>query len=415
VKSTLLLPPVIALAIAGTWLGTQRHAISSLEEQSRILEQALATRKSGTLTEASPTSAAKPEKAKEPLDWRKVAASFEDMSRGGGMGDFRNQIKFQQRVMAMSKEELISALDEIAALDLPKESREQLEQMLVMPLGKKDPEYVLTQYTARLEEMSLSWSSLTGTLCEWAAKDPASANAWFDRQIAAGKFDSKSLDGKSMSRLRHEGILINTLLSSNPEAAGRRLAALPEDQRKEALQQSSQALKEEDQATYAKLVRDQLTEKDQTRALAEKASSMVDEAGFVKVTEFLDRIKATPAERSACVEQAAESQLGRISDQKKVTRSDIDTMRQWVSTQAPESISTVTGKALANASGRGDKMEFSEDAELAVEYNTATGNDDVLATFLDGYSALENKEQARVLAEKITDPKRREEILKKLK
>jgi hypothetical protein len=415
-KLKLFLAPLVALAIAGAWLGNQRRSISLLVEQSRVLQQAIASRKTGELAEGSPSSATKPEKDKEPLDWKKIAATFGEMRRGGGMGDIRSQIKFQQRVMAMSKEELISALDEIAALDLPKESREQLEQMLIMPLGKKDPEYVLTHFTARLEDNQslLSWS-LTNALHEWAEKDPTSASAWFDRQIAAGKFDSKSLDGKSQTRLRFEGNLINTLLSSDPEAAGRRLAALPEDQRKEALQQSPQALKEEDQAAFAKLVRDQLTEKEQAEALARKASSMVDDAGFVKVTEFLDRIKATPAERSACVEQAAESQLGRFSYQKKVTRSDIDTMREWVSAQAPASMSTVTGKALANAIGNTNKMEYSEAAALAVEYNTATGNDDVLATFLDGYSARENKEQARLLAEKITDPKRREEILKKLK
>jgi hypothetical protein len=60
-------------------------------------------------------------------------------------------------------------------------------------------------------------------------------------------------------------------------------------------------------------------------------------------------------------------------------------------------------------------MEFSEAAELAVQYNDASGNDDVLSTFLDRGPARQNKEQARLLAEKISDPKRREEILKSLK
>jgi hypothetical protein len=414
-KPELFLPPLVALAIAGAWLGSQRHSISSLEEQSRVLQQAIASRKTGELAEGAPASLTKPQNGKEPLDWKKIAASLGEMLRGGGMGDMRSRMKLQQRVIAMSKEELIRSLDEIAALDLSKEARDRLEQMLIMPLGQKDPEYVLNQYTARLEDEQSSYSGyLTYILKEWAEKDPASASAWFDRQIAAGKFDSKSLDGKSQTRLQFEGNLINTLLSSDPEAAGRRLAALPEDQRKEALSQSHYALKEEDQVAYAKLVRDRLTEKEQTQALAQKASSMVGDEGFVKVTEFLDRIKATPAERTACVERAAESQLRTLSYQKKVTRSDIDTMREWVSAQAPASISTVTGKALANAAGNGEKMEFSEAAELALEYNTATGNDDVLATFLYGYPARQNQEQARVLAEKITDPKRRAEILKKI-
>lgn len=63
------------------------------------------------------------------------------------------------------------------------------------------------------------------------------------------------------------------LLGSDPDAAGRRLAALPEDQRDEALSQFSfQPFKEENQAAFAKLVRDEIPEKEQARTLAKKIS-----------------------------------------------------------------------------------------------------------------------------------------------
>ncbi len=42
-------------------------------------------------------------------------------------------------------------------------------------------------------------------------------------------------------------------------------------------------------------------------------------------------------------------------------------------------------------------------------------HDDVLASFLDGWPARRNKDQARLLAEKISDEKRRGEILENLK
>ncbi len=145
-----------------------------------------------------------------------------------------------------------------------------------------------------------------------------------------------------------------------------------------------------------------------------QAARLAGNDGFSKVTEFLDRIQATPAERSACVEQAAESSSRSISHRNKITREDIDTMREWVSQQAPESTDSVTGEALANALQGSRKMEFSEAAELAVQYHEASGNNDVLSSFLEGWPARQNKEQARVLAGKISDPKRREEILKNL-
>lgn len=417
-KPVIFIPPFVALAIAGTWLGSQRQSISTLEKQSAILRQAIADRTSGTASDSpqgksAPT--AKAVKNKEPIDWKQVAGQFAEMRQAGGMGDMRTMMRFQQRLQAMSKEELLAALDEIAALDLPEETRNMLEQMIIGPLVEKAPELALTKFIDRLQDNggALSWQ-LSNAMQKWAKKDPAAAITWLDKQIAAGKFDSKSLDGRSPFRIQFEGKLIHELLSSDPDAAGLRLAALPKDQRREILSRFSfQPLKEEDQLAFAKLVRDQVLEKDQARTLAQQAARLAGKDGLSKVTEFLDRIQATPAERSACVEAAATG-IRSISHQNKITREDIDTMRAWVTAQAPESTGSVTGKALANALQGRRKMEFSEAAELAVQYHEASGNNDVLSSFLESWPARQNKEQARILAGKISDPKRREEILKKL-
>ena len=333
------------------------------------------------------------------------------------MGDMRAMMKFQRRLQTMTQQEIVAALDEIAALDLPEQPRRMLEQMLIGSLVQKDPEFALTRYIDRLPDTrgGMGWQ-LSNAMQEWAKKDPAKATAWFDTQIAAGRFDSKSLDGKSQTRGQFEGNLISTLLASDPDAAARRLGAMPEDQRGEVLgQYSSQPLKEENQLAFAKMVRDQVPEKDQAKALADQASRLVGDDGYAKVTGFMDRIAATPAERTACVEQAAESRIQSISYQKKVTREDLDTMREWTKTQAPDSTDKITGEALAGLLQNGRKMNFGEASELAVHYRETSGNDDVLTSFLDSWPARKNKDQARVLAEKISDDKRREEILTKLK
>jgi hypothetical protein len=163
------------------------------------------------------------------------------------------------------------------------------------------------------------------------------------------------------------------------------------------------------------MVRDQVPAKEQAETLAQQASRLVGDEGYAKVTGFMDRIAATPAERVACVEQAAESRIRSISYQKKVTREDLDTLREWAKTQAPDSTDRVTGKALVTSIQGGGKMDFAEASELAVHYHEASGNDDVLASFLDGHAARSNKDQARVLAGKITDAERREEILKEFR
>ena len=358
---------------------------------------------------------AKAAKDKEPLDWKKIAAQFAEMRQSGGMGDMRTMMRFQQRLQAMTKEELVAALDEIAALDLPAESRAMLEQMLAGPLVQKDPELALTRFIDHIQDQNsgMAWQ-LSNALQEWAKKDPAKASAWFDQQIAAGKFDSKSLDGESRPRQQFEGALINVLLASDPDAAGRRLGAIPEDQRRDVLMQYQfQSLKEESQLAFAKLIRSQVPADEQADTLAQQASHLGSREGYSKVTEYLDRIEATPTERAKCAEEAAESKL-RNQDGKKVTRENLDEMREWVTTQAPEALASITGKSLGTAMQGRQKMEFSEVADLALQYNQISGNDDVLTNFLESWPARENKEQARALAEKITDEKRREEILKDL-
>lgn len=420
-KATHIIPPVLALVLAGAWIGRQRQSISTMENESVLLQKHIAAaRASGSAADAAhakPAGPAKLAKDKEPLDWKKIAGQFEEMQRTGGMGDMRTMIRLQQRMRSMTTEELVSSLDEIAALDLPEDARSMLEQMLIGPLVQKDPELALSRYIDRLQDDrgAMAWQ-LSTAVGEWAKKDPAKATAWFDQQIAAGKFDSKALDGKSQTRSQFEGALINVLLGSDPDAASRRLSAMPADQRGEVLgQYPFQQLKEENQLAFAKLVRDQLPEKDQTETLAKQASRLVGDDGYANVTGFMDRIAATPAERTACVEQAAESRIQSISYQKKVTREDLDTMREWTKIQAPDSTDSITGKALANSLQGSRKMDFSEASELALHYRETSGNDDVLTSFFDGYSARQNKDQARLLAEKITDEKRREEILKKLK
>ena len=385
-------------------------------KKSAVLQKAITSRQSNAATDpqsADPATAAKAPKDQEPIDWKKVAGQFAEMRSRGGMTDMQSMMKLQRRLQAMSKDEIG------AAFETPAEAREMLEQMLISQLAEKDPEFTLKKFVDRLQERdgSMSWS-LANAMQAWARKDPARAIAWFDQQIAAGKFDSKALDGKSQPRLNFEGSLINLLLDSDPSAAGSRLAALPQDQRHEALQSGfNHPLTAENEAAFAKLVRDHIPAEEQARTLAEKTSSLVrGDQSYKRVTEFLDRIQAPPPTapnapnapnappRTACVEQVAESELQHISFQKKITRENINKMREWVSSEAPESVGSITGTALANASQNGRKMEFSEAAELALEYHNAAGNDAVLSAFLESWPARKNKEQARTLAEKIADP-----------
>lgn len=416
-KATIFIPPFVAFVISGSWLTTQHHSISTLEDDSTRLRKQIAAAHM-TSASADPKNVDKhtPTKTKDATDWKKVSEAMLEMQGNNGMGDMREMLRIHQRLQAMSKEELVAALDEIDALDLPLAARAALEEMLLEPLVEKDPELALTRFSDQFqdERNNLSWR-LADAFAKWTKKDQSKATAWFDEQIAAGNFDSKTLDGKNRARVQFEGRLISTLLGTNLAGAGQRLAGIPEDQRAEALQTASLTqIKEEDQKAYADLIRAQVPEDERNQILSRQAASLVSK-GYPEVTAYLDRIGATPEERKATVEQAAVSKIRQSAHQKPITSEDIDAMREWADSQSPGSADAMTGKALTSSYRGNGKSKFEDTAALAVKYHEASGNDEVLVNFLGGWEAREHKEEAAKLAEKISDEKRREEILQNLK
>lgn len=147
----------------------------------------------------------------------------------------RKITNFHECLDVMTKEELVTALDEIAALNLSSQSRKMMELCLLLALGRKDPALAVTCLTGRLQDETIPWTFLPKGLADWADKDPTKAMVWLDQQIAAGKLESKTLDDDCTLRTRIEARLFQVLLISDPDTAGRRLSALPEDQRGEVL------------------------------------------------------------------------------------------------------------------------------------------------------------------------------------
>ena len=260
-----------------------------------------------------------------------------------------------------------------------------------------------------------SWR-LAQALAGWAGKNPVAATAWLDQQIAAGKFDSKSLNGKSPTWLTFEGSLIMALKSTDPAAALARLKSLPENQRLSSLRTAGRDIKDEDQLAYVNLIRNGLPEKAQAEAFELQIESKLRGEGYTEVTEYLNRIQATPAERVIYVEWAAMCKIEQFSQVGKVTRENLDAMRTWATSQAPGTADKVTGIALAKSTCTYTRIEFSKAAALATKYHDASGNDDVLSSFLAGCEAEPRYEkEAAVLAAKISDVKKREEILSRFR
>ena len=421
-KATHLIPPVAALVLVGAWNAVQLRSISSLENAAVTLREKISTAlASGNFPAVSP-SADRRDKVtlsarKETRDWKELSARLLEMQNGGGRTDLRAGLNFQQELAEMTKEEMTAALDEIAGLGLSDEARETLESLILAPLIREDPQLALERLGDRIgnESSAIGWQ-LASALRDWAKTDLAAATAWFDRQIAAGKFDSKSLDGRSEERTRFEAALMQSLLSADPNAASQRLAEIPEDQRREVLEQIAfPELGPQDQKTYAELVRQLVPQDERAGSFAHIASELVDDSGYGKVSDFLDAVQATPAERAAAASQTAESRLQSLGLDGNVTRADVDSLREWLTRQAPAQVDSITGKALAEAAQDLGKFQFAEASQLVLQYQQSSGRDDVLVAFLQSYSARSNLEEAIHMADLIADEKRRAQILNQLK
>lgn len=413
-----LLPPAVALVLVGAWLGVQYLAMAAMESQNAMLRKHIAAARLGTPgSEAGYAKGAAPDKpsaATNPLDWEQLAGHLVEIQKGGGTGDPRTLLRFQQRLQAMGEEEILAALDETAALELPAASRSLLELWLIGALIEKNPELVLTRFMARLGDLDAAMDRLlAAALTAWARQDWRKATAWFDQQISSGRFDSTALDGKSQTRLQFEGALLGVLLASDPAAAAGRLAALPDEQRADAIGNASlRAPTKADLTAFARLVRSHVPAADHAAAFARQAAQWAAQGGYANVTEYLNGIKAGPDERIACIEQAVTTQL--FSNNKKLAASDLDKLREWVGVEAPQLTASITGKVLCAAALGNLKLDFAEAAALAVRFSQAGGNDDVLVAFVEDWAVRANKDEARELAGKITDARRRAEILKRL-
>lgn len=236
-KTIVLIPPAVALLLVGVWVVTQRSSMAAIETECARLQSTITAAEARSTTRPDPL-----EKRRKIIEWTKLGNQFQSnpmMSGGsisGAMPDPREAMRFHQRMNAMSTDEIIATLDEIAALDLPPKVRENLEWTLLDSMARRNPAAALGLLESRgLMKSALYEYLISGTLQAWAQKDTAAAADWFDEQIAAGTFDSKALDGVSSSRRNLETTFIRILLGSSPVAAAHRLAALPEDQRGDVL------------------------------------------------------------------------------------------------------------------------------------------------------------------------------------
>jgi hypothetical protein len=403
--------PVLATLVTGVWIGFQKRSSARLEREITIISERIRLDRASTdEVGESHMSHGKTLSVKDgKIDWKGMSAKMQGMNHGA-MPDMRAMMNLQKMLLDLSAEELCAHLDEIAGLDLEPDAQRELETMLVDILAKKDPQMALMRFGDRLGEegSGLDWH-LGSALHQWGEKDPTAAAAWLDRQIAAGKYESKSLDGKNMMLDRLEGSLLGALLKESPAAATARVEAMSGERREELFQHGfAFQIGKKNGAAYAQLVRDIMPSEKVGGILAKAATLFSMSEGFTRVDEFITTSKATDEERKPIVEEVMKQKISRI-DPSMVTSDQIDEIRKWGTGQSPAAVDKATGKGLADSLWRGG--DFENASSLVLKYHESASGDDVLSAFLQNGSVLQgHADEAKAMIDRIRDPALREEI-----
>ncbi len=418
-KAIHFVAPTVALAAVLVWNSAESGAARRIGDEGIALRQAIADARGYARSEGKGARESRKPRSvgDETIDWRAVSRKMGNPGGTGLLPNLRMTADLHGKIGSMDVSGLLAALDEIASLDIGDAERGELEAMIFEPLVEQDPALALQKFADRIgdDDDAIGWQ-LSSAMAEWAKRDPAAAAAWFDQQIASGGFEAKSLDGRSQARLEFEGALVAELLASDASAAAARIAALPEDQRREALEQISfSELDPAAMSAYTGLVRGLVPQDERAGSFTHVISDLVQNSGFDEVDRFLDLVKATPEERAVSAREAANARFEEIANERPITRKDVDEMRSWIEKQSPGSADRVTGEALGDAAQDGGNFDFDAASELALEYHRKSSGDDVLMAFLESFAARSNEEQAIHLAQHIRDAEKRKKIMEELK
>lgn len=406
-----ILPLLTAIAV-GVWITSREREISAVESGISVLRERVHQAKIDADAEArrNPDGGRFSKDGRRPINWKEIAGK---LGTGDGPDEMRMMVRMQRLLHGLTAEELCGELEKLATADMDQRARRKFESMIFSALVEKDPKLALEHAGDRLadEDDSRQFSRAFG---KWAESDPAAASAWLDKQITAGVFAGKSLDGSNRIYTQYESGLIGVLFQSNLNSAVQRLAAVPENLRGAVFNNGLfQQVKPANEGDFVALVREAGGDANVKRILSQYAANLVQGQDFERVDHFISTARSTPDEKAAMV-AAVMNRSVNIGGSAPLSVEVIDKVRTWAATQAPDLVDKQTGAMIAASMWVvGGKIE--NVAETVMKYHAASGNDDTLVAFLTNESVLSKvngqEERALELAGKIKDPAKREEVI----
>jgi hypothetical protein len=390
--------PAVALLLGGAWYGYRKNTESALQTHIEELSRRIARQEVQSEKEKDRVAA-----ADRKIDWKNLSRTV-GFSSGKSM---RDHLRIQRVLMTSPTEDLLSAFE--ALKDIPL-SNDSYVMDILAELAKKDPQLVMRLAVEGMGDDPLLYrSAVMLAMTRLAESDASAAAASLDQLIAKGIFEPRALDGKNKDRTQMEGLLLGSLLTSDPATVRARLEALAEGEREEVVIQAlSGNSSPEGDAGRMELIRHSVSTGKITEALHSLTSNLLNAGGKERVDAFLDRAQATPEEREQVVVEVMKNQFAAAAQADKDLPEALANLRAWAVTHAPDSVDSATGSALARYVFR--DRGFEKTSALALQIQAETGSDAVLVSYLTGFRKGAAPKGAAALIDRIKDPEVREEL-----
>lgn len=397
--------PALALAGSGFWLSSQNETMQELIEKTRIIRERVVVSEEASSEAATYFGSPKNNQAQDEftladgsLDWKLIAEMMAESQGSNGMPtNMKAILKLQQKMMEFTEEELINGLEKIDALELDPENVAMIKQVLLSQLAEKNPKAALAALDDPVTNQSnmLFWvqAQILGNV---AKDDPAAAIAWMDKNIAAGKLNSTTLNQHQDLRLRLEGSLINQLISSDYSLAKSRLEGFSDDDKLHLLSSNYHRFKGDAAENFIKLARESLPSDKASQAI----TSAIGNQHIRDLSDISKAIKDVPISEDEKSKIAA--QLISNYSLNNESESKFNDIYEWVKTEVPGKESDFVADALNSGHNRWNNPQANFEKALSVA--ESLGDPEILTSFITKFSSNGNENVINTQVQQFKDP-----------
>lgn len=409
--------PFFTVVVAVALLAMQQRTIVRKTDEIQRLRKAIA-RSAAQASQNEITQHAR--HVGKTISWKRAGHSLAENGQAKGMRDLLLYTQLERQLLRMSADELIASVAEVEAMDLPQEEKTGIIHAIRNVLAQKDPQWILEQAMVMVDGKleATSWP-IEKAIASWASENPSAAIAWLDTEASRGAINEEIRgNGGPNVRVILESCLLSSLLGSSVDAAHARVAAMPDELKNRVLDFMSRnpmITRQGNEVAFGVLIQELAPEDLSGKIIAGQAYNLINHESFDKLTDFMNRMDATPDVRHALVKMASNATFQRrLHYEFDVGIEQIDKLRDWAAQQAPDAVDAATATALDACLMQRDGENFDDISKLAVHYHDAGASDEVLLGILNSWHTRGHEEMALQLATKIRDDVARSQVIQKL-